>query len=97
VNPYLDEERTVHQPNQGNCVAFDDDFMFPDRAKLSLKKYQEANEDAKAVCEDCPIKISCLGGALRRGEEFGIWGGTTPEDRKGLLSGLRILAKEQAA
>ena len=38
---------------------------------------------AKRICQDCIIKRPCLESALARREEvdFGIWGGTTPEER----------------
>jgi WhiB family transcriptional regulator, redox-sensing transcriptional regulator len=32
-------------------------------------------EDAKALCRGCPTRISCLSGALERGEPWGVWGG----------------------
>ena len=38
---------------------------------------------AKAVCTQCPVMGDCLAWALRE-EPVGIWGGTTPEERRGL-------------
>jgi WhiB family redox-sensing transcriptional regulator len=32
-------------------------------------------ERAKAMCLDCPIRLSCLAGALERREPWGVWGG----------------------
>jgi WhiB family redox-sensing transcriptional regulator len=32
-------------------------------------------ESAKALCADCPIRTSCLLGALERREPWGVWGG----------------------
>jgi WhiB family redox-sensing transcriptional regulator len=32
-------------------------------------------EYAKALCRGCPIRISCLSGALERREPWGVWGG----------------------
>lgn len=32
-------------------------------------------ERAKALCAACPVRISCLEGALSRGEPWGVWGG----------------------
>ncbi|MFD5898620.1 WhiB family transcriptional regulator [Streptomyces sp. NPDC060366] len=36
--------------------------------------------EAKAICATCPLKASCLQGALERGEH-GVWGGTDDDDR----------------
>ncbi len=32
-------------------------------------------ENAKALCEPCPVRQVCLAGALDRGEPWGVWGG----------------------
>jgi len=39
-----------------------------------------ANE-AKAICEVCPVKIMCLDYAVSAGMQ-GVWGGTTESERK---------------
>ena len=36
---------------------------------------------AKAVCAACPVQTPCLRFALRTGQAYGIWGGTTEEER----------------
>ena len=40
---------------------------------------------AKAVCADCPVSRQCLNWALRIAEPYGVWGGTTPEERNAML------------
>lgn len=37
---------------------------------------------AKAVCRTCPVVRQCLSYALETGERAGIWGGTTPDERR---------------
>jgi len=37
---------------------------------------------AKATCAVCPIRQQCLDVALDNGENFGIWGGTTADERR---------------
>ncbi len=32
-------------------------------------------EYAKALCGDCPVRHSCLSGAIERREPWGVWGG----------------------
>lgn len=46
-----------------------------------------ANEEAKAVCEQCATKEECLELAVSRDEKFGIWGGLTTYQRKKLRKG----------
>ncbi len=43
---------------------------------------------AKAMCGLCPLRESCLAGALEREEPWGVWGGE-------LLSGGRIIANKR--
>ena len=43
---------------------------------------------AKRICQACPVRTSCLGWALRHGISFGIWGGTTEDDRQVLRRAL---------
>ena len=37
---------------------------------------------AKAVCARCPVRALCLEFALDSGQAFGVWGGTTGEERR---------------
>jgi WhiB family redox-sensing transcriptional regulator len=32
-------------------------------------------EDAKELCRPCPLRATCLDGALARREPWGVWGG----------------------
>lgn len=57
-------------------------------------------EQAKEVCRHCPVIAQCLAAALANGEDAGIWGGTTPEERRlmrrspaGRLSGLEAVRR----
>lgn len=39
---------------------------------------------AKAICSECPVIAQCLDYALRTGQDHGIWGGLTAEERRDL-------------
>jgi WhiB family transcriptional regulator, redox-sensing transcriptional regulator len=39
---------------------------------------------AKTICAGCPVAEECLEEALKRGEQFGIWGGLTTRERRKL-------------
>jgi WhiB family redox-sensing transcriptional regulator len=43
-----------------------------------------AAERAKAICRSCPVRPACLEWALGANERTGIWGGTTPNERRAL-------------
>ncbi len=44
---------------------------------------------AKAICARCPVAEQCLDWALLAGESAGIWGGTTPDERRLLRRALQ--------
>lgn len=41
---------------------------------------------ALALCRRCPVRAQCLGDAVARRDPWGIWGGTTEDDRASLLA-----------
>ena len=47
---------------------------------------------AKAVCLPCQVRAECLGFALSSGQEFGVWGGTSEEERKAIRRAEHVLA-----
>ena len=67
------------------CRQIDPDMFFPepdDPQRFQLTKM------AKQACSVCPYIVECLAGALERNEPFGIWGGTTEQDRKRMKRGI---------
>jgi WhiB family redox-sensing transcriptional regulator len=34
------------------------------------------------ICGRCPVRVDCLAFAVDHGEVSGVWGGTTPADRR---------------
>ncbi|NKQ57436.1 WhiB family transcriptional regulator [Amycolatopsis sp. K13G38] len=47
---------------------------------------------AKAVCARCPVRSECLSHALDNGLDYGIFGGTTETERRGLFRRTRAEA-----
>ena len=41
-------------------------------------------EEAKAVCNRCPVIDECLSFALEFGQDTGVWGGLTEDERRAL-------------
>lgn len=47
----------------------------PDNLDLWFAERGDDVERAKAMCTDCPLKTTCLEGAIERAEPWGVWGG----------------------
>ncbi|WEV77732.1 WhiB family transcriptional regulator [Janibacter cremeus] len=47
-----------------------------------------ASRAARRACRSCPVQRVCLASALWFGEEYGIWGGTTPVQREAMTARL---------
>jgi WhiB family redox-sensing transcriptional regulator len=56
-------------------------FFEPDEFHPEAWKAQ-TQAAAKAVCARCPVREDCLDHALETGEQFGIWGGLTADERR---------------
>ncbi|WP_409239389.1 WhiB family transcriptional regulator [Streptomyces sp. PA5.6] len=41
-------------------------------------------EEAKAVCRYCPVMEQCLQWALETGQEEGVWGGLSEDERRAM-------------
>lgn len=41
--------------------------------------------DARPICDRCPVRAGCLDFALDGREDYGMWGGLDPDERKVLL------------
>jgi WhiB family transcriptional regulator, redox-sensing transcriptional regulator len=63
----------------GACLTADPDLFFPISAKGRAEK-QVAK--AKTICAGCQVRRECLEFAVAQELTYGIWGGTTPEDRQ---------------
>lgn len=42
----------------------------------------QSADDAKAVCHTCPVEAECAQWAIVTGQDYGIYGGLSPEQRK---------------
>ena len=46
---------------------------------------EDAAEDAKAICELCPVREACLEYAISAREKDGVWGGLTARERRRVI------------
>ena len=73
------------------CRHHDPDLFFPEgTAGPALRQADRARQ----VCQSCPVRTPCLRFAVRHGLAFGIWGGTTGEERRAIG---RVVASAAAA
>jgi WhiB family redox-sensing transcriptional regulator len=68
------------------CRSADPELFFP----VTLSGRQE--EEAKAICAGCWVRSQCLTFATLTGQEHGIWGGLTDEERRTPGSGQSSVA-----
>ena len=63
----------------GACRSADPDLFFPiSSAGPAARQIARA----KVICAGCGVRQECLDFALSHDQVYGIWGGTTPEDRQ---------------
>lgn len=67
------------------CRYMDPELFFPEgTAGPAL----QATDKAKRICGTCPVQARCLLWALDHNAAFGIWGGLTEDERRGLRHAL---------
>lgn len=64
-------------PSAGAACSGTQDAFFPE-GRLEFSEIRRL----KSICRACPIRPDCLEYALTSGEDTGVWGGTTPGERK---------------
>lgn len=68
---------------EGACRARDpEEFFHPASERGAARAARERR--AKQVCASCPVRQPCLDHALRSAEAYGVWGGTTEQERAAL-------------
>lgn len=55
----------------------------------NLPMQKEQVDEARALCEDCPVRRDCLVFSLVMEDNWGVWGGFTPAERRRSLNLVR--------
>lgn len=63
------------------CRDLDPEMFFP---LGSTGPAAREVERAKAVCRGCSVSAQCLRWALDTGQDFGVWGGLSEDERRAL-------------
>jgi len=75
-----DREHRPDWRDDAACGDVDPELFFPDGDIVSMRLQLQVKA-AKAICRGCPVSATCLSWALASGQEFGIWGGLTEDER----------------
>ena len=72
------------------CRSEDPDLFFPsgDAGPASVQV-----DAAKAVCCACAVREECLGWAMTTGQDSGVWGGLSEEERRAIRRARRRQAR----
>lgn len=65
------------------CAGVDTELFFP------LPGAHTQVDVARSWCNRCPIRVECLRWAITTGQQHGIWGGTTIDQRNRIIGCLR--------
>jgi WhiB family transcriptional regulator, redox-sensing transcriptional regulator len=76
-------DRPMDWLDQAACRGSDPELFFP-ASDMSTGAGRVQVEAAKQVCRRCLVKATCLSWAFDNGQEAGIWGGLTEEERRRL-------------
>ena len=60
------------------CAQTDPELFFPETGNRP--------REAKKVCARCPVRAECLTYALTQDRVYGVWGGTTEQERRQLTT-----------
>ena len=74
---------------EGACRDTDPNEFFAEEAERGNRRLSR-DERAKAMCRECPVVKQCFEHAMTVREAYGVWGGTTPEERELLRVGMAV-------
>ncbi|MFB7453497.1 WhiB family transcriptional regulator [Streptomyces sp. NPDC056194] len=78
TSTYAPTSTAAPERSRPACAGQDPDIFFPDG---DLGPTHPQITEAKQICARCPLLQSCLQDALERGEEHGVWGGLSTNER----------------
>jgi WhiB family redox-sensing transcriptional regulator len=84
--PASNQTRPPDWRDEALCTQTDAEIFFPE------KGHGDTARAAKRVCAACPVTAECLNFAFLIGADYGIFGGTTAEERRVLLRDSRRAA-----
>lgn len=81
MEPHLGSAVLVTWRNDAACLDGEPELFFPiGNANPALVQAEEA----KAVCHQCEVALTCLTWAIESGQDTGVWGGLSEDERRAL-------------
>lgn len=76
--------RMAEWTRRAACLGKDVNWWFPEVNSSNRRTAATVAVEhrAKRICAKCPVRRDCLTEAIGFNEEYGIWGGTLPGDRR---------------
>ena len=81
-DPYQRLRDVMDLHGEPPCANYPDAFFHDDATSSAGPRWNY--QIAKKLCADCPIRLECLEYALAADEEYGVWGGLSPVERRQL-------------
>ena len=72
------------------CLGADPDLFFPPPGPYGA-------EEAKAICQGCPVRAECLDYAVTTAQKYGIWGGTNEQERRQIRKQRGLIVRPEPA
>lgn len=66
------------------CRGSHSHLFFPPNTAERKEERERREMRAKSICKVCPVNAECLAYALEIREPYGIWGGLTETERRGM-------------
>jgi DNA-binding CsgD family transcriptional regulator len=79
TNPFRAPQQAPEPQNWrewASCRETDPEIFHPEKGKSA--------QPAKQICANCPVQFDCLEYALDNDMRFGVWGGLSDRERRGL-------------
>lgn len=90
---YSELEQVLEDTGAPPCSNYPDAYFSAEETKA----YPIKIDDLKALCMGCPAVVACAKYAIVADEEWGIWGGLTPNDRRAIKRRLPLADHAPAA
>lgn len=82
ISPIMEEWEWQYK---GSCRSVDPEMFFLEHGERAQNKRKKEQRAVK-ICQTCPVIAKCLEHALRVPELYGVWGGTTADQRLFMLN-----------